>query len=604
MWGEAMGYAVAVILIMGIVLLSMASLIKDNGKALNKDKQAKGRQVKEVIKERRYPYFYVKNCIFYPDEAAQFSYDESEYNFLKEKYEEFSKSLDYAQMLKICDEIIKIDWRSSKVWMDAINALFSDVLKNKYEWDESLSRKTVTYCYGYMQTFNNALDRSLEVKHNLIPAVMRRIKEVITYQKENFSELHNFEVYNMLINIYYMLPFRELLDCAYKYLLEDKITEDLNNTVYTQRSIRSILGHIEMLKAKYKTDITEEINPDENKGFSIDEYILVNDETFNTTFISFSINYPLGTNKVSIEFHFYDEQGKEIFLGRNNRIYIETFEIKNPISTKENFDIVIIGEDSIRSIELKLYKGNKDEVKDAEGQQENKSTASNSNTSEGNKSEASNTNPAQEKELKAELSKVGTAQVKVNKTEVPSNNIAKEKQNKEGTSNINAVKENKISGKTDNLNSAQNKANGELKKRDKTAEGLEFAKAAENSDEQNNEEEIFDTETTQGLKDEKNEEMLLFPSFKNVKEISLSELHFLALKNDGTVIGIGNDSKLTKVQNWSDIEKIYTTNFASYGIKKDGTLIITGKNEYDSLEHEYIWEGIKKIVPSYTHIIG
>ena len=76
------------------------------------------------------------------------------------------------------------------------------------------------------------------------------------------------------------------------------------------------------------------------------------------------------------------------------------------------------------------------------------------------------------------------------------------------------------------------------------------------------------------------------------------------LKEDGKVDILGDFDKTIDVRNWENIEKVYTTTYAAYAIRKDGTITVAGKSMYESWEYQYVWEDIKKLEPAYNHIVG
>ena len=57
------------------------------------------------------------------------------------------------------------------------------------------------------------------------------------------------------------------------------------------------------------------------------------------------------------------------------------------------------------------------------------------------------------------------------------------------------------------------------------------------------------------------------------------------------------------MEGWKDIVKIVLGNYYTIGLKKDGTVIATGWNEYGQCDTSE-WTDIVDIVASYGHVLG
>lgn len=489
-----------------------------------------------VIRERSFPWFYVKECKFYADPNALFSHDQKDLDFLLEKYEEYEKTADYDEIIKSCDEIILINYKIRKVWIDKINALFNNVIKKNKEWDESTAKLIVNACYGFMKTFDNVLERSIGVKHILLPILLKNVDNITEYQRNSLNEVYNFEVYNMLINIFYIMPFKKILDNVYRHLTESKFLKNFEQTEYAKRSIKSLTGHIEMLKSKYKVELAE-YNLDNIYKLKINDTVIVNDEIFNTTWIGFSILFPRDIKRVELACKFYDERFQEIFLEETMlKGYSDLFECTHENGGVEEFDIVILGEDLIKAIDLSIYRENEEINNQVQDFEENAQL---------------NLNNADE--LKSQDKKVELEEKQIN-SDIDNTNKLSETEENEVISNLTEKEENQ-----------EIIPNGEKKE--------EF-------------------------------EVLSLPDFSDIKEVAISELHVVLLKNDGTVKAYGENDKLINVDKWTDIQKIYATNSATYGIKRDGTIVVADKNLYDSTAFDGLWNSIVELAPAYNHILG
>lgn len=80
--------------------------------------------------------------------------------------------------------------------------------------------------------------------------------------------------------------------------------------------------------------------------------------------------------------------------------------------------------------------------------------------------------------------------------------------------------------------------------------------------------------------------------------------HVLGLRRDGTVVSAGeNDYGQCDVTEWNDIIFIAADGENSFGLRRDGTVIAVGKNNYGQCDVEY-WERIVSISASRAAITG
>lgn len=69
-------------------------------------------------------------------------------------------------------------------------------------------------------------------------------------------------------------------------------------------------------------------------------------------------------------------------------------------------------------------------------------------------------------------------------------------------------------------------------------------------------------------------------NWEDIAEISAGYRHTIALKNDGTVVAIGNNEfGQCNVKDWKDIAAVSAGYRHTAGLKKDGTVVVIGNNE-------------------------
>ncbi len=99
-----------------------------------------------------------------------------------------------------------------------------------------------------------------------------------------------------------------------------------------------------------------------------------------------------------------------------------------------------------------------------------------------------------------------------------------------------------------------------------------------------------------------------FNGWKDLKSLSVGEFNVAGVKKDGTVYVTGNnESGLCNVTDWYNIKMVEFTEQATYGLKNDGTIIHTdGLDQRDSIINNEVdkWTDIKQIDTSSVSIIG
>ena len=83
--------------------------------------------------------------------------------------------------------------------------------------------------------------------------------------------------------------------------------------------------------------------------------------------------------------------------------------------------------------------------------------------------------------------------------------------------------------------------------------------------------------------------------WKDIISVKLGKMHAVGLKNDGTVVACGDNTKgQCDVQNWGNIIAISAGDNHTIGLKKDGTVIACGDNTLGQCEVQ-TWTNIKSI---------
>jgi len=539
-----------IIAIIFIIILLLIFMLKSSD---NSNKTNEKPKVAPIIKGRSYPWFYVKECLFYFPISTSASYESETKQSLIDELVEMQKAGNFEKVVEICDQIIAKDYKYSKAWIDKINAIFNSALAGK-EWNATVSKNILNCCYNYIKSFNNNYDKSINAKHSLIPVIIKRTQDMIKYNRETLSETYSFEIYNLLINLYYLMPYNELIDVVYSNLELAKELEEIKKNQYAVDTIKSLRSHVVMLSEKHKVKLDKEIFEE----FKIANKTIVNDETFSTTWVGFDIKFPAGVNRVELIFKFYDQRRQEIDLsdGGNKRI-VELFKANN---SDDGYNIVIVGEDRIKYVTIEVYDETKKSQLLINGEE-------NINQKEDNEIAKIEEKPTEDIIKNSE-------EKKINKIENPTKEIIKDVETKN-----HKIEENK-----------------ETKQENKE----------EPVKDENNSKEIKEEDKKDNIEEDKKEkiEFKILPNFSDIKEIAMNETYCLFLTDDGKVSIIGNFEKNIDVKNWDNIEKIYATAYAAYAIRKDGTITVAGKNVYESWEYQYTWEDIQKLEPSYNHIVG
>lgn len=502
------------IIIAVIIILLVTSKNSKNEEVVTKKEFA-------IPPQKRYPFMYVKDCHFYADAVSRFAYSEDEIEQFLGSLEDSFEKADYQKTIKLSSEIIKILPKADKIWLRRISAIFMDVMINEKCWNEKLSKLVVNACFGFLQCYETVIDKSIAVKHILLPTLLKNIDELIKYQNKSVTKYHNFEVYNMLLNLYYVIPYKDILGLLSNNLLEDKTDKDFESIPYVRQTLKNLLRQVDILRTRNTSRLQETFD-----SKKITNCTLITDERISANIIAFELTFEQGNKKEKIEAIFFDEFGNELHFGKNiEDRYIDVFEVTSDRGFTAKEEIVLLTDEQISKVRLSIYR----EEEPKRGIED--------------KQEYTN-----EDEEKAETNKEI-------KTEVESS-AAKEKE--------------------DNLEDA--------------------------NQENESKEEIEDFEPQPKPI---SQQVLMYPSFQNIKDIAISDTQFVCLKENNTVISLGVGDKLKQQTNtWQNIEKIYVKNDAVYGVREDGTVIYAGQTDYEGVEYLYSWENVSSLSLGEKHMVA
>ncbi len=105
-------------------------------------------------------------------------------------------------------------------------------------------------------------------------------------------------------------------------------------------------------------------------------------------------------------------------------------------------------------------------------------------------------------------------------------------------------------------------------------------------------------------KDSKEKSKELLPKVAGRETVSTGYDHTVALKNDGTVVAVGdNEYGQCDVSDWTDIIAICAGDYHTVGLKSDGTVVAVGKNDKGQCDVSG-WKNIVAISVGYNHTVG
>ena len=595
------------IIISIFIILLLLFLISRPSKVTNKQEE-KEKKVYAMPKQRRYPWFYIKECRFYADGSSRFVYSENELDHLDSSLEEAAKKGDYAKAIKLADEIIKALPKTEKAWIIKINSLFNDVIQNEKCWNEFLSRKIANACFGFLQCSETVLDRSLTVKHTLIPTLLKNIEELIKYQAKNVTKYHNFEVYNMLINIYYILPYREILELLSSHLLEDKVSKEFEEEAYVKNTIKSFISHVDMLRTRNTSRLQETF--DVRK---ITNCTLINDEKMEANIIALDLHFEAGTDKEKIQAKFFDDNNTEISFGRvPSETFVDIFEAKTTRGVTIREEIVILTDIRIARVVVSIYNDkadnnkNKKEIEEKLKKQENEVKTKEEKT----KSESDN----KYKENKAEPKKeIETKQNPKEKDETIVETV-KEENDLEDEKEVEVKQQMLMYPSFENIEDIKiSNSQFVCLKKDGLVLSVGDIKCSEQISTWKDIKKVYvknnaiyaikedGTVIYAGNTEYENAEYIY--SWENIDRLYLADKHMLALTKNATVRAIGsNENGQCEVDEWYDIIDLAVA-FHSVGLSKDGKVHAIGENNFGECDVGS-WQDIVQIAAGNFYTVG
>lgn len=597
---------IGIIISVSIILLLLFLISRPSKVNTPEEKEKK---VYAMPKQRRYPWFYIKECRFYADGSSRFVYSENELDHLDSSLEEAAKKGDYTKAIKLADEIIKALPKTEKAWIIKINSLFNDVIQNEKCWNEFLSKKIANACFGFLQCSETVLDRSLTVKHTLIPTLLKNIEELIKYQAKNVTKYHNFEVYNMLINIYYILPYREILEMLSSHLLEDKVSKEFEEEAYVKSTIKSFISHVDMLRTRNTSRLQETF--DVRK---ITNCTLINDEKMEANIIAFDLNFEAGVDKEKIQAKFFDENNVEISFGKvPGESFIDIFEAKTTRGVTIREEIVILSDVRIARAVVSIYNDKLNSSK------EKKETEEKIKKQE-NEAKAKEEKPKNESEKKYKENKTDNKDNLDPDRKVEENSEKVEEPKKENVEDN--IEEEKLEGKQQILMYPSFEDIEDIKisnsqfvclKKDGLVLAVGDIKCSEQISTWKDIKKIYvkdnaiyaikedGTVIYAGNTEYENAEYIY--SWENIDRLYLADKHMLALTKNATVRAIGNNENgQCEVDEWYDIIDLAVA-FHSVGLSKDGKVHAIGENNFGECDVGS-WQDIVQIAAGNFYTVG
>lgn len=540
--------------------------------------------------QRRYPFMYFKDCHFYADAVSRFAYSEEEIEQFLVSMEEAFEKADYTKSLKLTGEIIKIIPRADKVWIRRITAIFMDVMYNEKCWNEKLSKMILNSCFGFLQCYDTVIEKSIAVKHVLLPTLLKNIDELIKYQNRMVTKYHNFEVYNMLLNIYYVLPYKDILGMLSNNLLEDKTDKEFESEAYPRQTIKNLLRQVDVLRTRNTSKLQESFDTKK-----ITNCTLLTDDKLEANIVAFELSFEPGIKREKIEAIFFDNDGNELHFGKDvEDRYIDVFEVNSDRGVVAKEEIVLLTDEVISRVRLRIYRDEDEKKPDIDRnikkQDENKQ--------EDKKEEKSN--------------------------EVTEDNDVLD-DNEEDNANDN--EENFEQPKTEN--SLQTLMYPSLEGiKDIVMSDTQFVALKEN-----------DTVVSLGVGDKLNQQTNTWKdiskiyvkndavygvrkngsviyagpcsyegieymySWENVESLSLGEKHMVAITKNATMYALGGNSNgECDIDEWYDIIQVATA-YHTVGLCKDGKVFATGENNFGECDVKS-WQDIVQVAVGDFYTLG
>jgi len=573
-----------------VIILAIIIILAVTSKSGKTEVVEKKKKEFAIPPQRRYPFMYFKDCYFYAEAVSRFAYSEEEIDqFLRSLEESYTRE-DYIKTVNLSNELIKILPKSDKVWTRKIVAIFMDVMTNEKCWNERLSRTILNACFGFFQCYETVIEKSIAVKHILLPVLLKNIDELIKYQNKNVTKYHNFEVYNMLLNLYYVIPYKEILMLISNSLLEDKTDKDFGEIQYVKQTIKSLLKQVDMLRTRNTSRLQETFD-----SKKITNCTLITDERINANIIAFELTFEPGTKKEMIEAIFYDEIGDELKFGKDgqNR-FIDVFEVESDRGFTAKEEIVLLTDEHISKVKLRIYRGDtetevndKKEIINSKEEQELKNDETKKNMTEEN---ALNEEQEQEKQ-EERLNKESSLETNCHTGETlmyPSF----ESINSIGISDTQFV------GLKENSTVLALGIGNKLKQQTTTWKNIKKIYVKNDV--------VFgirEDGTVIYAGDCEYARAEYVYSWENVESLALGEKHLVALTKNSTMYSIGENSNgECDIEDWYDIIQVATA-YHTVGLSKDGQVRATGENNFGECDVKS-WQDIVQVAVGDFYTLG
>ncbi len=583
------------IIIVVIIILLVTSKSGENVEVVDKKKEF------AIPPQKRYPFMYIKACHFYTDAVSRFAYSEDEIDqFLKSLDESFDKG-DYVKTIKLSSEVIKILPKSDKIWLRRISAIFMDIMTSEKCWSEKMSRLIVNACFGFLQCYETVIEKSIAVKHVLLPTILKNTEELIKYQNRDVTKYHNFEVYNMLLNLYYVIPYKEILGLLSNSLLDDKTDKDFESDPYVKQTLKSLLKQVDILRTRNTSRLQETFD-----SKKITNCTLITDERIDASIIAFELTFEPKTKKEKIEAAFFDESGNEFHFGRNiEDRFVDVFEVNSDIGFTVKEEIVLLTEENISSVRLSVCKDKTEKAKsngDIEEVPKSLETES--------KDEDSNAQSKKESD-----------EIKTDKT--VTNQNAKSSEKNEVEDKIEDFEPEKKPQKPqmlvypafDNIKYAcisDTQFVGLKENNTVIALGTGDRLKQQTNTWRNIDKVYVKNDAVYGVRKDgtviyagnsEYEGIENIYSWENIDKLSLGEKHLVAVTKNATMYALGeNSSGECDVDEWYDVVQVDTA-YHTVGVCKDGKVLATGENNFGECDVKS-WQDVVQVAVGDFYTLG
>jgi len=93
-------------------------------------------------------------------------------------------------------------------------------------------------------------------------------------------------------------------------------------------------------------------------------------------------------------------------------------------------------------------------------------------------------------------------------------------------------------------------------------------------------------------------------SWSNIKQVIAGINNTFGLKNDGTAVAVGgNFFGQCNVSSWSNIKQVAARGIHTVGLKNDGTVVAVGRNDYGQCDVS-LWNNIKQVAAGFNNTFG